>query len=99
MIDYGFDDLGQGNGWRRRLAISTPVRQTNPIYYFGLHPWRRPAAAGGSRSSVTGRKCEIRDTRHEIRAGRVAGAPNKANFAVFELEIEVPLENKPNLAG
>jgi hypothetical protein len=56
------------------------AEKTKPILAAGGRDWGLEIADWGFGRRVGGRKCEIRDTRYEIRAGRVDGAPNKANF-------------------
>jgi hypothetical protein len=41
----------------------------------------------------------VRGSRYEIRAGRVDGAPNKANFGVFRTENGGAMQNKANFRG
>jgi hypothetical protein len=96
IADWGFEDA------RYASSVWTP-RQTNPICrVFGpktqVGEKTNPIGAAQA-AAIGGWAHEIRDTIHEIRVHGVDAAPNKPNFAALELEMEVPLENKPNLAS
>ena len=67
---FDIDDLGQGNRWRRRRAITTPGAPNKA---------KLPLLATSRSASVGGQGVEIRDTIYEIRGNHVDIAPNKAN--------------------
>jgi hypothetical protein len=80
IADWGFANAGHGASGAQCAKQS----QFASLGYIG--------AAGGRDWGLRIRRRQMRDTRYASRdtRGGVSAAPNKANFRVFELKMEVP---------